>query len=122
MNLAVWWFAGAVALARTLWPRAIERRHAKRFAMSREGIVIGAEPIDLPRPGAPAVLVMHGGGDTPQSMAALAAYLHSRGYAVRAPLLANHGRAVELMSSCDAGLWRTQARGEFDALRAKHPW
>lgn len=76
--------------------------------------------MDLPRPGAPAVLVLHGGGDTPQSMAGLSQHLFERGYSVRTPLLTRHGRSLEELSRSDCEEWRSQVRDEYNALRAKH--
>jgi carboxylesterase len=120
MTAGLWFAAGAMALARFAYPRLLERRHEARFVRGSNGIVVGAEPIDLPRPGAPAALLLHGGGDAPQSMRGLAEYLHARGYAVRAPLLENHGRALEETRRFSADRWHAQVRGELEALRAKH--
>ena len=117
---AAWWLAGALAAIRVVYPRALEWRHARRYAMNPDGVIAGAEPIDRPRAGAAAVLVLHGAGDTPQSVRALAEHLFSRGYSVRVPLLENHGRSLELVSDFNAGLLRTQARAEFEALRENH--
>jgi carboxylesterase len=88
--------------------------------MGADGIIKGAEPIDLTRTGGSAVLALHGGGDTPQSLALLAQHLFQRGYSVRAPLLARHGRSLEDFARVDADEWRAQVRSEYDALRAKH--
>ena len=117
-----WLAAGALALARAAAPKALERQHAAKFARNADGVIVGAEPIDMPRPDGPAVLLLHGGGDTPQSMAELATHLHARGFAVRAPLLPSHGRSIERFTESDAGDWREQTRGEFQALCAKHAW
>jgi len=122
VSVAAWWILGALATARVLYPRVLEWRHARRFNVTGDGIVVGAETIDLPRAGAPAVLLMHGGGDTPQSMRGLATFLHDRGYAVRAPLLEGHGRSLAFVVGFSAGAWRSQARAELDALSAKHEW
>jgi carboxylesterase len=114
--------AGLFASARAMYPQALEKSHARRFALNGDGVVVGAEPIDLPLAAAPAVLLLHGGGDTPQSLRGLATFLHKRGYAVRVPLLERHGRRLQEMARCDAGPWRAQAHEEFTALRAKHEW
>lgn len=122
MNVAAWWTAAVLATARVVYPRLLEWRHSRWFPRGPDGVVAGAESIDLPRAGSPAVLVLHGGGDTPQSVRSLAEYLHARGFAVRAPLLENHGRSLELFADCSAELWRTQARAEYEKLRAEHDW
>jgi carboxylesterase len=119
MNAGMWLTVGALAAARVAYARVLEARHAAKFAMNANGIVQGAESIDLPRTGGPAVLLLHGGGDTPQSVAQLAQFLFERGYSVRAPLLARHGRSLEELTRADAGEWRAQVRSEYDALRAK---
>lgn len=98
--------------------RRFEAEHRKRFRMTATGVVAGAEPFTLA--GAPdrAVLVLHGFNDTPQSMAALAARLHARGWTVRVPLLPGHGVGLaEMAATSRAAAWRTAAREEYDALR-----
>lgn len=122
MSAWAWWLAGALAAARVMYPRVLERRHNRRFSRHADGVTVGAEPIDLPRGDAPAVLVLHGGGDTPQSVRELANYLHARGYAVRAPLLEGHGRSLQQMREFKADRWRAQARAEFSALSSAHDW
>lgn len=122
MNSEALWAAGALALVRAVYPRVLERRHARRLPLRSDGVISGAEPFDLPRPGAPAVLVLHGGGDTPQSMRALAEFVFARGYAVRVPLLADHGRTLDHFRRFDAERWREQVRAEIAAMRAQHPW
>lgn len=110
----------ALALARAAYPRAIERRQRRRRPLDADGVVRGASSITLERPGAPAVLLLHGGGDTPQVVAGLAEFLHSNGYAVRAPLLASHGREVSELARADATEWHRQVEEELLALRQTH--
>ncbi|HEX7938238.1 MAG TPA: alpha/beta fold hydrolase [Gemmatimonadaceae bacterium] len=111
-----------MAAARVLYPFALEWRHARRLRAGPDGIVIGAEPIDLARSGAPAVLLLHGGGDTPQSLRGLAEFLFTRGYAVRVPLLADHGRTLRNLRQFDALKWRAQVRAEIEQMRTTQPW
>lgn len=114
---------GAIGAAlRALYPRYLERAHARRFPMGPDGVIRGAEAIDLPRDNAPGVLLLHGAGDTPQAMRELAQYLHGRGFAVRGPLLANHGRRLAAFRTFAVDPWREQVRREFDALRGRHGW
>jgi carboxylesterase len=122
VNSGVKWLTGAVVAARALLPRVLEQSQAHRYPLNSDGVIVGAEPIDLPRAGAPAVLLLHGGGDTPQSVSELAAFLHKRGYAVRVPLLDGHGRSLQHVRDFDADRWREQARAELRALRDKHKW
>lgn len=90
-------------------------------SLGPDGIIPGAEPLTFERKGAPAVLLIHGGGDTPQAMRELAEHLHRAGFAVRVPLLARHGRVLREMRLFDADEWRAQVRLEYDDLQAIHP-
>ena len=109
-------------VARAVYPRLLERREARRRPMGPDGIIIGAEEFTRGRNAAPAVLVLHGGGDTPQVVREMADVLHQRGFAVRVPLLADHGRRLAAMCVFDAMKWRQQVRREFETLRSRHDW
>ncbi len=111
----------ALAL-RAAYPQLLERRQARRLPLGPDGVVVGAADFDRPRQNAPGVLLLHGGGDTPQVMHELAAHLYDIGFSVRAPLLANHGRALKFLGALSAVEWRDQVRREFDSMRAKHEW
>jgi carboxylesterase len=67
-----------------------------------------------------AVLVVHGFGDTPQSVAELARRLHADGWTVRVPLLPGHGRTLAAFAASGAGAWLGAARREYARLRARH--
>jgi carboxylesterase len=110
----------AVLVGRAAYPRLLERRQERRRALGSDGVVTGAAPIDLPRAGAPGVLLLHGGGDTPQSLEQLARRLHAEGFAVRAPLLSGHGRHLAALAASSARQWQDDATREFEAMRAKH--
>jgi carboxylesterase len=80
----------------------------------------GAEAIEM-QEGSPAgVLLLHGFGDTPQTLRLLAAHLHSHGYDVVAPLLPGHGRNVEVFKASRRTDWIDHARAEFAKIRACH--
>ncbi|HKO14775.1 MAG TPA: alpha/beta fold hydrolase [Gemmatimonadaceae bacterium] len=119
---------GAILLGGALWlrrgARRIERASDARFPRGSAGVVVGAETIDLPigTAGAPAVLLLHGGGDTPQTLRYLAGFLHARGYAVRAPLLPGHGRTLRDFARVSASGWTEAARAEYGVLREQHDW
>lgn len=68
------------------------------------------------------MLLLHGFGDTPQSLHYLAADLHARGYDVRAPLLPGHGRTVEALDATSHTEWLALARAELAAMRARCRW
>ena len=117
LGLAV---AGVVAV-RVIVTRRAEGRDAGRPG-STTGVVSGAEGFAFDRPGAPAVLLLHGAGDTPQTLRALGEFLHARGFAVAAPLLPGHGRSVRDFRHVTAAAWRAAALEAYDALRAERPW
>lgn len=111
----------AAAGVRLSYARLLERRAERRLPHGPDGIIEGAATISLPRPGAPAVLLLHGGGDTPQALAGLAAHLHAEGYSVRAPLMESHGRSLRALANASAERWFEDAATEFDRLAAEHP-
>jgi carboxylesterase len=53
-------------------------------------------------------------------MAELAEFLHRRGFSVRVPLLAGHGRSLRDLASANAAIWHQEVRRDFDAMRANH--
>jgi len=68
------------------------------------------------------VLLLHGFGDTPQTLRYLAEDLASHGYDVRVPLLPGHGRTVEAFDRALHTEWIAAARSEFAEMRATYPW
>jgi len=113
--------AAAVAIWRAWYVARVEREDAAR-PRSGDGILRGAEPFTFERVGAPAVLLLHGGGDTPQTLRGLGEALFARGFAVRAPLLPGHGRSVRDWRNVDADAWGAMVRAAHDELRRRHPW
>lgn len=106
--------------ARAAYPALLERRASRRRALGEDGIVRGAAPIILERDGAPGILLLHGGGDTPQVLSGLAEHLYRRGCSVRVPLLAGHGRQLAALAEVSSETWQDQVREEFELLRATH--
>lgn len=84
------------------------------------GIVRGAETINLQEGNSRGILLLHGFGDTPQTLSLLASELHKSGYDVRAPLLPGHGRSFEAFTASRHKDWLAFAREEFRAMRANH--
>ena len=78
------------------WQRGrVERLVASRLPPGPRGIIPGAEPLALTPPGAPmGVVLLHGFGDTPQTLASLARALCAAGLDVDVPLLPGHGRTL----------------------------
>lgn len=110
-----------VVTARLGYRQWLERRAQRRRTLGPGGIIAGAESIEK-RGGPHAVLLLHGAGDTPQSLAGLADYLHARGYSVRAPLLPAHGRALSGLALASSDAWWEHVKGEHDLLRRDHEW
>ena len=83
-------------------------------------ILRGAQSIDLQEEGSPGVLLLHGFGDTPQTLALLARRLHKSGYSLYAPLLPGHGRDVSAFKKARASDWIAAAKKAFVQMRARH--
>ena len=83
-------------------------------------IVHGAETIDMQEGNSRGILLLHGFGDTPQTLRLLAEYLHGADYDVLAPLLPGHGRNVESFAGSRSADWTEFAREELKAMRASH--
>lgn len=117
--------AGVAALAAWVGLRARRKRRVEtevrvRHVRGTDGVIHGAEPIALDGGGRGALL-LHGFGDTPQSMRGLAEHLHGRGWTVRAPLLPGHGRTLEAFAASRRADWYAAALAAHDALRRETP-
>ena len=108
------------ALGRWALGRLVEARYARRRRFGADGIAEGAVGLELTCEGPRAALLLHGFGDTPQSLAHLAGALHARGIAVSAPLLPGHGRSLAAFAASGASGWIEAARAGHDALRSRH--
>jgi carboxylesterase len=95
-------------------PRVRERR--------ADGVLVGAEAIQLESDGDRGVLLVHGFNDTPQSVRAMAQALHAAGWAVHVPLLPAHGRTPAVFTAEGrADAWIAALRTAWSALRARYP-
>jgi carboxylesterase len=83
-------------------------------------VVPGAETIDLQEAGSPGVLLLHGFGDTPQTLAILARRLRKSGYSVLAPLLPGHGRNMASFRRSRARDWITAAKVAYADMCTGH--
>ena len=83
-------------------------------------VVRGAQAIDLQEEGSPGVLLLHGFGDTPQTLALLARHLHKCGYSLYVPLLPGHGRDMNAFKKTGATEWIDAARNAFIEMRSRH--
>ena len=84
------------------------------------GIRSGAETIDLQEGNSKGILLLHGFGDTPQTLGLLARHLHDAGFDVKVPLLPGHGRNVEAFTASTRGDWLACGRQELDLMKANH--
>jgi carboxylesterase len=80
----------------------------------------GAETIDLQEEGSHGVLLLHGFGDTPQTLSMLARRLHKSKYGVLVPLLPGHGRTMHAFTSSRADEWIDAAQRSFRDMRRRH--
>jgi carboxylesterase len=112
--------AGLVAMSRSRATNRARAGIASRLTRGSDGIVVGAATIDLPADGHRAVLMLHGFGDTPQTLSYLASYVHSRGWAVRAPLLPGHGRTLDEYAASRSTQWIDFVRAELTTLRGRY--
>lgn len=69
-----------------------------------------------------AILLIHGFGDTPQSLRYMAEYFHARGYDVRVPLLQGHGRTISSFNLARHDIWIDEAMAELVEMRAIYGW
>lgn len=110
----------AVAAIRVRTRTRALRTVAARLSLGPDGVIVGAAPIDLPAATGRAALLLHGFGDTPQTLRYLASYLQTHGWAVRAPLLPGHGRSLDEFSASRVEDWVGCARQELDELRGRY--
>lgn len=102
--------------------RFLERGLAARYRRDASGVIVGAEEIAREGTNGAAVLLIHGAGDTPQTLERVAGELHRRGYSVVAPLLPGHGRTLADFSRHAADDWYAEVRTGYAQLREKHRW
>ncbi len=98
----------------------VEAASLRSLPCGEDGVIEGARAITHVAETRRAVLILHGFGDTPQTVAYLAEYLHGLGFTVRAPLLAGHGRTLREFSSSTAEAWLAAAARELRALRQEY--
>jgi carboxylesterase len=113
--------AGAGAL-RLRAARRAERAYAARRPPGHDGVVPGAEGFTLEGTTGRALLMLHGFGDTPQTLRYLGERLHAAGFTVHAPLLPGHGRGLRDFAAATADDYASAARSELAQLRARARW
>jgi carboxylesterase len=118
--LALVVLAGGVVVMRTRVARRARRIVAARLTLGPDGIVVGASSIDLPAAERGGVLLLHGFGDTPQTLGYLAAHLHGQGWGVHAPLLPGHGRTLDAFAVSRTSEWLGEARDALVRMRSRY--
>lgn len=99
----------------------MDEAFARRRPRDANGVVIGADSIQLDARGERAVLLLHGFNDTPQSVAYLAQRLHAAGYTVHAPRLPGHGVSLAQMARDQRfEKWRFAVADAHKALTERH--
>ena len=93
---------------------------ADRQRAETDSILSGAETIDLQEEGSHGVLLLHGFGDTPQTLSLLARRLAKRGFGVLAPLLPGHGRDMAAFRRGRADEWVDAARHSLVQMRERY--
>jgi carboxylesterase len=106
----------AWAVRRTLG-RRVERAALSRLPVGADGIIQGAGGIVRRGQSNRAILILHGFGDTPQTLHYLADHLHGLGFTVHAPLLPGHGRTLTEFAATGAEAWLGAAANELTVLR-----
>ena len=109
--------AGLLWMVRRSVAARTERGMLARLPVGPDGIIDGAAGLVRHASGRRAVLILHGFGDTPQTVHYLADHLHELGFAVHAPLLPGHGRTLPEFGASGAEAWLSAAERELDALR-----
>lgn len=116
----------ALAIIARIYHRVVARRdvssYALRCPMGPDGVVEGGESFTLRATGGRALLLLHGSGDTPQTLRYLAGALHDAGYTVHAPLLPGHGRSPDAFARVSAAEYLAAARAGLDEVRALGSW
>ena len=111
--------AAFVWLVRQLTGRRMERTSLRRLPLGPDGVIVGAGEIIRPGSSRSAVLILHGFGDTPQTLGYLADHLGALGFTVRAPLLPGHGRTLAEFGASGVAAWVAAAERELAELRRR---
>lgn len=114
--------AVGIGVLRLRAARRAERAYAARRPVAAGGVVPGTEGFTLEGTGGRALLLLHGCGDTPQTLRYLGDRLHGAGFTVHAPLLPGHGRGLRDFATATADDYLRAARRELDRLRDRFPW
>jgi carboxylesterase len=110
------------ALFRIAYGYSVINRFERRRQRGADGVVVGGDGFTLSQAGAPAVLLIHGAGDTPQTLRYLGDALHANGFHVEAPLLPGHGRSIRDFARITADDLTAIVERSYEDLHARHEW
>jgi carboxylesterase len=122
MLLPVLSLVAVAAALRLASAQRAERAYARRRPPAADGIVPGAEGFTLHGASGRSLLMLHGFGDTPQTLRYLAGQLQTAGFTVHVPLLPGHGRGLRDFAAASADDYARLARTELDRLRGTSNW
>jgi carboxylesterase len=101
--------------------RRVRDADTLRIPTGADAIVPGAHALTLRASRSHAALLLHGFGDTPQTLKLLAEYLHTtHGWSVRVPLLPGHGRSLRAFDGSYGDQWRRAAHEEYINLCSEY--
>jgi len=120
--LAVAATAAGLAVTGRRAARRLEDEYASRYPEGADGVVGGAEGFILKGTNGRRLLMLHGSGDSPQSLRYLADRLNASGYTVQVPLLPGHGRSPRAFATATASDYHLAAQGALSALTVSDGW
>lgn len=100
----------------------MEAEYAARFPTDSNGVAEGAQGFRLQGTNGRSLLLLHGSGDTPQSLRYLGERLQEAGYTVLAPLLPGHGRSPHAFATATADDYYRAAKVALAELHASSNW
>jgi len=111
-----------VAFNRRRIARSVEAQYAAQFPPDTSGIADGAEGYVLRGTNRRGLLLLHGSGDSPQSLRSLAMALNNAGYDVYAPLLPGHGRSPGIFAATPASAYHEAVAESLAMVVKEHAW
>lgn len=100
--------------------QAFTESNRMRRPVDKDGVVIGAGAVDLEGDPDRAALLVHGFGDTPQSMRYLADALNRAGWTVHVLRLPGHGAPLAEYATATAEDWLDAVRAKYQDMRDRH--
>lgn len=114
--------AAAAVLNRRRVRRAVASEYAAQFPPDARGIAAGADGYVLPGTNGRGLLLLHGSGDSPQSLRSLATGLNAAGYDVHAPLLPGHGRSPAAFAAATAADYHVAVSSALEEVASRNAW